>query len=329
MSVAIRYESGPWDLSELLVDPSDEVLSATLEQLEASVAALESRRGELSEQIAAMPVGDGGGRFELEDAPKEISPVVARLNELMARVDGAIEKERQFTSNAAHELRNPLAGLRSQLELALASERDEETDTVAFCHAFKIQLQMEGVVDNLLALARLDAGREQLDVIPVEVPAVMRRRWKPFFETAAERGLKVSWRIEGAPEIFVTSASLLGILISNIYDNATSYAPEGGRVEVSAELAGADLSIAVRNTNPGVDPEEGKSLVERFRRGDPSAAGGRGRAGIGLSLCERIAATLDGQMRVEIDAEWFAVRISLPESPSGADSTTEEKLSPV
>ncbi len=285
--------------------------------------------GELSEQIAAMPVGVGGGRFELEDAPKEISPVVGRLNELMARVDGAIENERQFTSNAAHELRNPLAGLRSQLELALASERDEEKDTVAFGHAFKIQLQMEGVVENLLALARLDAGREQLAFTPVEVPAVLKRRWKPFFETAAERGLKVSWQIGEVPETFVTSASLFGILISNLYDNAASYAPEGGQVEISAALEGGDLLLGVRNTNPGVDPERGQALLERFRRGDPSAAGGRGRAGIGLSLCERIAATLDGEMSLDIDAGWFAVRISLPESSVAANSGTEEKTSPV
>ena len=211
----------------------------------------------------------------------------------------------------------------------MASERDEEKDTVAFGHAFKIQLQMEGVVDNLLALARLDAGREQLDFVPVEVPRVMRRRWKPFFETAAERGLRVAWHIEKTPEVFVTSASMFGILISNLYDNATSYTPEGGHVEISAEIEGGYLLIGVRNTNPGVDPKDGQTLVERFRRGDPSAAGGRGRAGIGLSLCERIAATLDGEMKVEIDAEWFAVRIALPESHAGAISPAEEKPSSV
>ncbi len=268
--------------------------------------------GELSEQIDTMPVGGSARLFVLDDAPTEVAPVVDRLNLLMGRVDRAIENERQFTANAAHELRNPLAGLRSQLELALGSARDPEADEATFGHALKIQAQMEGVVGNLLTLARLESGAEKVERQTVEVRPVLRHIWKPYFDMAADRGLRVRWDLDGAPQAIETAPQLFQILLSNLFDNAASYTPEGGEIRIAAVgLGAAGLRLEVANTNPGVEGEQMDSLFQRFRRGDASASGGA-HAGIGLGLCQRIVATLGGELKAEIDASCFRIALDLP-----------------
>ncbi|GAG08947.1 unnamed protein product, partial [marine sediment metagenome] len=122
----------------------------------------------LTRQIGDAPIGEEVGEFALAGAPLELQPVVGRLNGLMARVSAALENERQFTSNAAHELRNPLAGLRSQVELALERGRDPEQDEETFVKVLEVQRQMGGAVENLLVLARLDSGTERIEMAPVD-----------------------------------------------------------------------------------------------------------------------------------------------------------------
>lgn len=268
--------------------------------------------GKLSKQIDAMPVAGGEQRFELSDAPTEIAPVVDRLNDLMSRVGGAIQNERQFTSDAAHELRNPLAALRSQLELALGARRDPDADEATLAGALSVQAQMEAVVENLLVLARLDSGNEKVELLPIQTIEVLRKSWKPSFELAAERRLKVRWDLEAAPQTLLTSPSLFGILVTNLFDNAASYTAEGGSIEIIARDTGDEgLELVVSNSNPGVLSEEVDGLFQRFRRGDSSASGGKGHAGIGLSLCERIVATLDGKIEASVDREWFRITVEL------------------
>ncbi len=297
-----------WLLLAAGVAASALVLAATLWIIRRALRPV----ADLSEQIAAMPVGGAGERFELADAPLEVQPVVERLNALLGRVEGALEHERQFTSNAAHELRNPLAALRSQLELALSAGRDPEADADTFVAALEIQRQMEGRVGNLLALARLDSGQEEVERGSIDPAQALRRCWKPFFERAAEHGLRVRWDLDRCPDRFDTAPALFEILASNLFDNATSYTPESGVVEIAAHGNGAGLCLEVANCNPGVEAAGVAELAHRFRRGDPSSAGGEEHFGIGLSICDKVVATLGGQIAFSVDPERFRVRVELP-----------------
>ena len=206
----------------------------------------------LTQQIEVAPVGEEAGAFSLIAAPQELHPVVERLNVLMGRVQAALENERQFTSNAAHELRNPLAGLRSQVELALGGTRDPERDEEALANILEIQRQMEGMVENLLVLARLDAGRETIVPEQVEVTILTKRAWKPYFDRAAERGIRLRWDIESGIAPILSSARLLEILLDNLFDNSTTYTPKGGQIRVSLKGRGDQIDLVISNTNPGV-----------------------------------------------------------------------------
>lgn len=151
----------------------------------------------LAGQIEKMPLVDSDARFGLPGAPSELQPVVGRLNALMDRVGAAIEHERMFTSNAAHELRNPLAAIRSRVELALSRTRSTEEYEETLEGILDSQNGMQRVVDHLLLLARLESGHQvhefSLEAIPL--PKLLRKAWSPSFERAAERQLKVTWQV--------------------------------------------------------------------------------------------------------------------------------------
>jgi two-component system heavy metal sensor histidine kinase CusS len=271
--------------------------------------------GELSLQIESTPIGIESSEVFINDAPSEIQPVIDRLNHLLGRVATAIENERQFTANAAHELRNPLAGLKSQLELALGGERDPDTDELTLARALSIQEQMEKVVGNLLMLARLDSGREEFEVHKIEPSKLLRQCWKPYFDKAAERNLEVRWNLSDAPKSFSMSPSLFKIMASNLLGNAVSYVPHDGQIEIAAGMEAEMLVISISNSNPGISESDLEYIFKRFQRGDASAAGGSGHAGIGLSLCERIVKTIKGQVVAEVNEDWFRIVVKLPEVP--------------
>lgn len=277
----------------------------------------------LTDQIGDAPLGDEDGAFTLTDPPKELEPVVDRLNALMARVRDALENERQFTSNAAHELRNPLAGLRSQVELALASDRDPERDEDTLVNVLEVQRQMEGAVENLLALARLDSGREAFSTALVDFNALARRAWKPYFDRASERNLRLRWDAQnGLPE-FQSSPRLIEILAANLFDNATTYAPEGSGIHVHIDGQAGDLHFSVTNENPGISASEADEFFQRFHRGRQTTTGSRQHAGIGLSLCRKIAETLGGSIRASADDQSIEISVRLPISPQ---KNSEEKI---
>lgn len=268
---------------------------------------------QLSLQIESTPIGIENNKVFIPDAPSEILPVIDRLNHLLGRVATAIDNERQFTSNAAHELRNPLAGLKSQLELALGAVRDPDADEQTLARALSIQEQMEKVVGNLLMLARLDSGREEFDAREIDPSKLLRQCWKPYFEKAAERNLEVRWNLKGSPESFSMSPSLFKIMASNLLGNAVSYVPYARQIEIDVEMEAELLVISISNSNPGLSERDLGFIFKRFQRGDASAAGGSGHAGIGLSLCQRIVTTIKGQLVAEINADWFRIVVKLPE----------------
>ena len=268
--------------------------------------------GEISAQIESTNVSAASSKVHVHNPPSEVVPVIDRLNQLLSRVSSAIENERQFTANAAHELRNPLAGLKTQLELALSSERNAETDQDVMSRALIIQEQMEVVVSNLLMLARLDSGTDEFEIGVLDPRRTLRQCWKPYFEVAEKRDLRIRWEMNNAPESFCVAAPLFRIMFSNLFENCVSYAPIGGKVHISVEQENSSIVISIKNTNPGISESNLDQLFERFRRGDPSAAGGVGHAGIGLSLCQRITETINGQLVAAADSEWFVVTVKIP-----------------
>ena len=256
----------------------------------------------LSAQIESTPVtGGASNHFKLKGAPAELDPVLERLNTLMDRVEGAFERERQFTANAAHELRNPLAGMRSQIELSLGTHRstDEYRDTLLSIH--DIEQGMERVVENLLILARLESGEQEIKQEIVPLTEVLRRGWRKVFDLAEQKNLQVTWDIQPHMPALKTARNLVSIIVRNLLDNAVDYSPQNGAIKISAHYDRLTQSATIRviNQNTNVTTEECEHMFELFWRKNQHDITNR-HAGLGLGLCRRIVIILHGELKARL-----------------------------
>jgi len=234
---------------------------------------------------------DSLGPLAAEDAPDEVVPLVRSLNALFARVEGLIGRERRFTADAAHELRTPLAALKTQAQVARGAsegaERARALDNVVAGSDRAARL-----VEQLLTLARLEPDQLKERARPCELSEIARAAVAELAPAALARGTEIELdasgetggaaRIEGHPE-------LIAVLLRNLIDNAVRYGPAGGSVRV--ELRGTELSVA--DQGPGIPPEARARVTERFYRLPGTEPSG---SGLGLSIVERIAAIHGAQV---------------------------------
>ncbi|MEW6330371.1 MAG: ATP-binding protein [Pseudomonadota bacterium] len=220
----------------------------------------------------------------VRDTPEEIRPLAQSLNRLLERLDEALESERRFTANAAHELRTPLAGLKTQAQVALrATDEPQRMQMLA-----KI---VDGVdrathlVGQLLTLARLDPDAAAAQYGPVDLA----RTAVAVVGERAPAALEKNIGIELAEDSRGTvsgDAAALAILISNLVDNAIRYTPSGGSVEVAVTGGEDGVTLTVTDSGPGIPELERARVFERFYRAPGSGSQG---CGLGLSIVQRIA----------------------------------------
>lgn len=215
------------------------------------------------------------------DLPRELAPVGAALERLLARVRAALRHERTLTADAAHELRTPLAALRAQAQVALRATQPEERDEA-------LRALMAGVdratalVSAVMTLARLDARTaDPAALVPTDLAMVVQAAAQELAAVAAARGVTLVCTPVRA--VVRGDADALAILVRNLLDNAIRHARS--RVEVSIEVAGASVVLHVEDDGPGVPPEMAQRVFDRFFRSQGSDHG----AGLGLALVQRVA----------------------------------------
>lgn len=228
------------------------------------------------DQLEAVPIAD---------VPNEIRPLVAALNHLFARLSAAFERERRFTADAAHELRTPLAAIKTQAQVAL-----EISDERARRHA--LQQVIRGVdrsgrlAEQLFTLTRLDPEAcDGLSKQQLNLHAVAREIAATTVPTALKNHIELT--LDGADSAIVLGDPCsLAILMRNLIDNAVRYTPAQGSVQVLIELTDGAVRLRVIDTGPGIPVEQRRRVFERFYRGLGHNIPG---SGLGLSIVQRIA----------------------------------------
>jgi len=253
--------------------------------------------GHVAAEIASIGEASLSSRLEPGDAPGELAPIITRLNDLLARLESAFIREKAITADVAHELRTPLAGLRSTLEVSLSKERAATTYREAIAKSLAISKQMQRLVENLLELARADAGQLEVASDAVDLVALLKDCWTQFAERATERQLEVAWQLpESCP--ITADRTKACLVLSNIFDNAVTYANAGGQVTIALQSDNAEISLRVANTGSRVAEADVGRVFDRFWRGDAARTAednGR-RYGLGLPLCQRLVALLGGSI---------------------------------
>ena len=179
---------------------------------------------ELRERIGSLDDTVDGQRIQLEDPPAELLPVTHELNRLLERVEQAIKRERRLTSNLAHELRTPVAGLLSSLEVTLSRPRNADRYRESAEECFGIAKQMHSLVNNLLSLSRIEAGNVQMQSHVVRLKDSLTEWWSPFEQDAAKKNITVDWIVDSNAKL-ETDPEFLRVVMNNLFENATCYAP--------------------------------------------------------------------------------------------------------
>ena len=217
-------------------------------------------------------------------APREISPLIGALNALFDRLRTALEQERRFTADAAHELRTPLAAVKTQAQVAIGATADAER-TRALANVVAGTDRASRLVEQLLVLARLDPQTALPPGQTVDLQALAQQGVAEIAPTAAGKGIEVGLA-PGAAAPVAGDAVLLAVLLRNLLDNAVRYTPPGGEVEVSVRPVDGGVSLTVVDNGPGIPEAERGQVFERFHRVLGSGEAG---SGLGLSIVRRIA----------------------------------------
>ncbi len=240
------------------------------------IAALVSNRG--STDLDPLP--EAG-------TPREIRPLVTALNALFARIAAVRERDRRFAADAAHELRTPLAVIRTNAEVALGA-RDPQERREALDDVLSGADRATHLVGQLLALARID-GAALGSRSPVDLAALLRSEAGRLAGRAAAQGIVL--RLDIAPDADGAGAAalsghaeLLAVLLRNLLDNALKHTPAGGMVTAVLARDGAGLRLVVEDTGPGIPARVRGRVRDRFFRAGPSGGG----AGLGLSIVDAI-----------------------------------------
>lgn len=223
----------------------------------------------------------------------EIADVANAINTLLSRIEESLQRERSFVADASHELRNPLASLRGELELS-ARNADPEDMRDGIVRAIDETDRLTRLADDLLLLARADVGnlpKEPLSLADAAGTAVVHQAPK-----AKEVGVRLELRGEDATILGVSG--LAGRAIENLIENALRYAPADSSVEVTLWSADAAAGVDVKDTGPGIKEEERVRVFDRFARADPGRARGTGGVGLGLAIVSSAMRAMDGEVQL-------------------------------
>ncbi|MGZ8983451.1 MAG: ATP-binding protein [Methylotenera sp.] len=215
--------------------------------------------------------------------PEEVAPLAQALNDLFTRLQQAFESERRFTADAAHELRTPLAALKTQAQVALRST-DEAERYIALENVLRGVDRATRLVEQLLALARVDPETAATGYKQVELRGLAARVMADLEPLAHAKQIEMALE-EGLACTVLGDDAQLGLLVRNLLDNAIRYTPAGGCVSVTVRDADG-IALEVRDSGPGIPETEREQVQRRFYR--ISGSGEEG-SGLGLSIVRRIA----------------------------------------
>ena len=261
----------------------------------------------LSRQIAAIDEHNLAVRLD-HHGPGELRPVIEHTNALLARLEQAFAREKETISTIAHELRTPVTIQRGCLEFALLDgDRPMEAAMARRCLA--AALTMQRLIEDLLSLARLEAGQERPGREQIDLLALMRRGWEQHQVRATARRLILVERGDGVrPAPILGTPGLTETAVTSLLGNAIDHAPAGDEIVVSWAEDAAMVHLTIANRLPQVGAAGMVSTTH---------------LGLGLPLCRRILAVLGGHLEHLADHGRYTVTASLPREPAGVPTVHE------
>jgi heavy metal sensor kinase len=227
-------------------------------------------------------------RIQVENAASELAVLVDSFNELLSRLDHSFDTMRRFVADASHELRTPISVIRGEADVALSQQRGNGEYRESLGIVLDESKRLSRLVDDLLNLARADAGHVKLQTQDFYLNELLTDCCRSVQGLAGTRQLTLECRADGDLQ-FTGDEQLLRRLVINLLDNAIRYTPAGGRVTASLEAGPENVSLRVSDTGIGIAPGDAARVFERFYRADEARSRQDGGFGLGLAIVKWIA----------------------------------------
>ncbi|MFC7516516.1 ATP-binding protein [Herbaspirillum sp. GCM10030257] len=256
--------------------------------------------------------------------PEEVQPLTHALNDLLARLHVALDAQRAFVADAAHELRSPLTALKLQIQLAERAE-DPAERSAAFAELRQGFERATRLVQQLLTLARHEPGASPTVREPVDLLAVARNVVSDLSSIASVKLLDLGLESEsnGDAQAFLCSGDgeSLRVLLNNLVENAIRYTPQGGRITVTVRATPDEAIAEVQDNGPGIPSDHLERVFDRFYRVPGTQAEG---SGLGLAIVRQVAEAHGGRIELENADTGLLARLRLPRLHDMEHSMGEE-----
>jgi heavy metal sensor kinase len=243
----------------------------------------------------------------------ELGRLALTLNQMIDRLEKAFIRQKEFTSDASHELRAPLAIIQAESTLALQKDRD----AISYRQSLETVSQevdnMAKIIDQLLMLARSDAGKEQMYFEEIDLGELLRGLTSDVTVLCQDKGL--SLELNAAKSVSIKGdRGKLRRLFLNVLDNAIRYTPGGGAISIQLSSEGQTALVAIKDTGIGIPREHLSHIFDRFYRVDKARSRAEGGSGLGLAICKQILEAHGGVISVESQVgkgSVFSIRLPL------------------
>jgi two-component system OmpR family sensor kinase len=268
---------------------------------------------EVSKAIAQVAPEHPHLNIDLRRVPVELDPMISKTDDLLQRIDRELERQRQLTADVAHDLRTPVAGVRTLLDVCVQRDRNV-AEYVGTIHTARGALrQLSQLLDSVLTLARLDAGAEAPKAARIRIADVIRDATELVQPDAVARGVRIECKNGPDVQAWTDSRKLVKIL-ANLLSNAVHHSSAGGVVHIETSIQPDHFVIAVRDSGPGVPAALRDSIFDRFVRNDAARSLDDEHHGLGLPIARGLARLMGGDVELAsngFNGAQFQVRLPI------------------
>jgi heavy metal sensor kinase len=238
-------------------------------------------------------------RLDVPKARDELRRLTETLNAMLARIQASFKSITQFTADASHDLRTPVAVIRATAEITLRKPRAQEEYRRALSTILETSVDTSELLENLLTLARADAGAAGMEMRTLDLAAHVQKARERAALLGLEKALDITATTPTEPVWVKADAIAIDRLLLILLDNAVKYSPNGGRCEIALSQSETHAQITVRDSGEGIPKAELKNIFDRFYRVDRVRSRNTGGAGLGLAIARWIAEMHGGTIAAE------------------------------
>lgn len=269
-------------------------------------------------QLESIGAANFDRRLQLGQPPLELQPLIEQFNGLLDRLEESYNRERRFSTDLAHELRTPVAELRNMAELAARWPEDKELTDGFYQEVLEASLQMQTMIQNLLALARCEKNRLELISEPLNPAAAIHTVWRRCKQQALSRGLCFTHELDEMLQI-QTSRYEFEQILQNLFDNAVRYATAHSEIRARLRKVNDLFWFTLSNRTDNLSEGDLTHMFDRLWQKDKSRSSSN--TGLGLSLVKAYAQSLKLQLAVEMDSNSiFTISLSGFVVPANQDT---------